>query len=156
MKAFDDGSFVKARVSYNDQTDNDFNIVTKGEFEAAPRSDRALDALTGIPAKDIDFGGALGGWRKDWLTYLNGHVMLSDALSLDVNPYYQTLEEESFRYQDRQRVLTGGDPRAVTGYNANGGADAPGPDHAPQQQRRGRSGRHARHPARSRALWRDR
>lgn len=125
VKAFDDGSFLKARVSYNDQTDNDFNIVTKGEFQAAPRSDRALDALTGIPAKDIDFGGALGGWRKDWLTYLNGHVVLNDALSLDVNPYYQTLEGESFRYQDRQRVLAGGDPRAVTGYNANGGAVRP-------------------------------
>lgn len=125
VKAFDNGSFVKARVSYNDQTDNDFNIVTKGEFEAAPRSDRALDALTGIPARDVDFGGALGGWRKDWLTYLNGHFVLSDVLSVDVNPYYQTLEGESFRYQDRQRVLTGGNPRAVTGYNVNGGAVRP-------------------------------
>ncbi|WP_165190530.1 TonB-dependent receptor [Caulobacter soli] len=125
VKDFDNGSFLKARVSYNDQTDNDFNIVTKGEFEAAPRSDRALDALTGIPAKDIDFGGALGGWRKDWLTYLNGHFKLNDTLSLDVNPYYQTLDGESFRYQDRQRILAGGDPRAVTGYNANGGAIRP-------------------------------
>jgi outer membrane receptor protein involved in Fe transport len=125
VKDFDNGSFVKARVSYNDQTDNDFNIVTKGEFEAAPRSDRALDAITGVPAKDIDFGGALGGWRKDWLTYLNGHFKLTDTVSLDVNPYYQTLDGESFRYQDRQRILTGGDPRAVTGYNANGGAIRP-------------------------------
>ena len=125
VKDFDNGSFVKARVSYNDQKDNDFNIVTKGEFEAAPRSDRALDALTGIPAKDIDFGGALGGWRKDWLAYLNGHFALTDAVSLDVNPYYQTLDGESFRYQDRQRILTGGNPRAVTGYNANGGAVRP-------------------------------
>jgi len=125
VKDFDNGSFLKARVSYNDQTDNDFNIVTKGEFEASPRSDRALDAITGIPAKDVDFGGALGGWRKDWLTYANSHIVLSDALSLDVNPYYQSLKGESFRYQDRQRVLTGGDPRAVTGYNANGGAVRP-------------------------------
>ncbi|WP_227878831.1 TonB-dependent receptor [Caulobacter segnis] len=125
VKAFDNGSFLKARVSYNDQTDNDFNIVTKGEFEASPHSDRALDAITGIPAKDVDFGGALGGWRKDWLTYANSHMVLSDALSLDVNPYYQSLKGESFRYQDRQRVLTGGDPRAVTGYNANGGAVRP-------------------------------
>jgi outer membrane receptor protein involved in Fe transport len=125
VKDFDGGSFLKARVAYNDQTDNDFNIVTKGEFEAAPRSDRALDAITGIPARDVDFGGALGGWRKDWLTYANGHFVLSDTLSLDVNPYYQTLRGESFRYQDRQRILTGGDPRAVTGYNANGGAVRP-------------------------------
>ncbi len=125
VKAFDNGAFVKARVSYNDQTDNDFNIVTKGEFEASPRSDRALDAITGIPARDVDFGGALGGWRKDWLAYVNSHVVLSDTLSLDVNPYYQSLDGESFRYQDRQRILTGGDPRAVTGYNANGGAVRP-------------------------------
>lgn len=125
VKAFDNGSFVKARVSYNDQTDNDFNIVTKSEFEASPRSDRALDAITGIPAKDIDFGGALGGWRKDWLAYANSHFVLSDTLSFDVNPYYQNLKGESFRYQDRQRILTGGNPRAVTAYNANGGAVRP-------------------------------
>lgn len=125
LKEFDDGSSIQARVSYNDQTDNDFNIVTKGEFEAAPRSDRALDAVTGIPAKDIDFGGALGGTRKDWLAYVNGRFKLSDTITLSVNPYYQTLKGESFRYQDRQRILTGGDPRAVTGYNANGGAVRP-------------------------------
>ena len=125
VKEFADGSFLKARVSYNDQTDNDFNIVTKGEFDAAPRSDRALDALTGVPARDIDFGGALGGSRKDWLAYVNSHVRLTDAISLNVNPYYQSLEGESFRYQDRQRILTGGDPRAVTGYNAAGGAVRP-------------------------------
>ncbi len=125
VKAFDNGSFVKARVSYNDQADNDFNIVTKGEFEASPRSDRAFDAITGVPARDVDFGGALGGWRKDWLAYVNSHVVLSDTLSLDVNPYYQSLDGESFRYQDRQRILTGGDPRAVTGYNVNGGAVRP-------------------------------
>jgi iron complex outermembrane receptor protein len=110
VKDFDDGSSIQARISYNDQTDNDFNIVTKGEFEAAPRSDRALDAITGIPAKDIDFGGALGGTRKDWLGYVNGRFKLSDKVTLSVNPYYQTLKGESFRYQDRQRILTGGDP----------------------------------------------
>jgi outer membrane receptor protein involved in Fe transport len=125
VKDFDNGSMIQARVSYNDQTDNDFNIVTKGEFEAAPRSDRALDALTGIPARDIDFGGALGGTRNDWLAYVNGRFKLSENVTLSVNPYYQTLEGESFRYQDRQRVLTGGNPRAVTGYNANGGAVRP-------------------------------
>lgn len=125
VKDFDNGSMIQARVSYNDQTDNDFNIVTKGEFEATPRSDRALDAITGVPARDIDFGGALGGTRKDWLAYVNGRFKLSDKVTLGVNPYYQTLEGESFRYQDRQRILTGGNPRAVTSYNANGGAVRP-------------------------------
>ncbi|CAN5528270.1 TonB-dependent receptor [soil metagenome] len=125
VRDFDNGSSIQARVSYNDQTDNDFNIVTKGEFLAAPRSDRALDAITGIPAKDIDFGGALGGTRKDWLGYVNGRFNLSDTVTLSINPYYQTLKGESFRYQDRQRILTGGDPRAVTSYNANGGAVRP-------------------------------
>ncbi len=125
VKDFANGSFLKARVSYNDQTDNDFNIVTRGEFEADPKSDRALDVITGIPARDIDFGGALGGWRKDWMAYLNGRLQVSNDISLDVNPYYQTLDGESFRYQDRQRVLSGGDPRAVSSYNANGGAVRP-------------------------------
>lgn len=125
VKAFEDGSSLTGRLSYNDQTDNDFNIVTKGEFLATPHSDRALDDLTGIPARDIDFGGALGGKRKDLLAYINGRFKLAENVTLGVNPYYQTLKGESYRYQDRQRILTGGDPRAVTSYNAAGGAVRP-------------------------------
>lgn len=124
-KLFDNGSSIQGRVSYNDQTDNDFNIVTKGEFEADPHSDQATDAVSGVPAKDVNFGGALGGVRKDLLAYVNGRFVLSDRITLSLNPYYQTLDGESFRYQDRARRLTGADPRAVTGYNANGGAIRP-------------------------------
>lgn len=125
VQEFDGGSSIKARVSWNDQKDNDFNIVTLGEFLADPNSDRALDALTGIPAKDIDFGGALGGTRKDVMAYLNATWQVNDGLKISVNPYYQTLDGESFRYQDRQRRLTGSDPRAVTSYGATGGAVRP-------------------------------
>ena len=122
---FADGSRIQGRVSYNDQTDNDFNIVTRGEFEADPHGDQATDAVSGIPAQDVNFGGALGGTRKDLLAYLNGSFVLGDRVTLSLNPYYQTLDGESFRYQDRARRLTGTDPRAVTGYNANGGAVRP-------------------------------
>jgi len=124
-RTFDNGSSVQGRVSYNDQADNDFNIVTKGEFEADPHGDQATDAATGIPAQDVNFGGALGGTREDLLAYVNGSFVLSDRITLSLNPYYQTLDGESFRYQDRARRLTGTDPRAVTGYNANGGAIRP-------------------------------
>lgn len=124
-KTFDNGSLIQARVSYNDQADNDFNIVTLGEFEADRRSDRATDAITGIPAVDVNYGGALGGAREDLLAYVNGRFVLGERVTLSVNPYYQTLNGESFRYQDRARALSGGDPRAVTGYNANGGAIRP-------------------------------
>lgn len=125
VKDFDDGGFIKLRGSYNDQSDNDFNIVTLGEFEADPRNDRASDVLSGIPARDIDFGGALGGTREDLLVYLNTKFILAEGVNFSLNPYFQTLRGESFRYQDRQRRLTGGDPRAVTGYNALGGAIRP-------------------------------
>ncbi|MFV3075569.1 TonB-dependent receptor [Niveispirillum fermenti] len=125
VKQFEQGSSISARVSYNDQTDNDFNIVTRTEYLADRRNDRASDALTGIPARDVDFGGALGGTREDWLAYVNARLVLTDSLTLSINPYYQTLDGESFRYQDRSRILAGGDPRAVTGYNANGGAVRP-------------------------------
>jgi iron complex outermembrane recepter protein len=125
VKDFEDGGFIKLRAAYNDQFDNDFNIVTLGEFLAEPRNDRAGDVITGIPARDIDFGGALGGSREDILVYLNTKFMLTEGVSFNVNPYYQTLRGESFRYQDRQRRLTGGDPRAVTGFNALGGAIRP-------------------------------
>jgi outer membrane cobalamin receptor len=125
VQEFDGGSSIKARVSWNDQKDNDFNIITLGEFLADPNSDRALDTLTGIPARDIDFGGALGGTRKDVMAYLNATWRVNDGLEITLNPYHQTLDGESFRYQDRQRRLTGSDPRAVTSYGATGGAIRP-------------------------------
>ncbi|MET0497870.1 MAG: TonB-dependent receptor [Steroidobacteraceae bacterium] len=125
VQRWDDGSFLKARASYNDQSDNDFNIVTLGEFRANPDSDRATDRLSGIPAQDVDFGGALGGTREDFLVYLNGRWQISEHSRLDFNPYFQSLDGESYRYQDRSRLLTGGNPRAVTGYGATGGAVRP-------------------------------
>ena len=125
VKDLDDGGFIKLRASYNDQRDNDFNIIALGEFLEDPRDDRATDELTGIPNIDRDFGGALGGTREDFLIYANTKFMLTDDLSFSVNPYFQTLDGESFRYQDRQRRLSGGDPRAVLGYNALGGATRP-------------------------------
>jgi iron complex outermembrane receptor protein len=125
VQNFDDGSFLKARVSWNDQKDNDFNIISLAEFRADKRSDRASDVLTGIPARDLDFGAALGGSREDVMAYLNAGWQLDPKVMLTVNPYYQTLRGESFRYQDRARSLAGGNPYAVTGYNANGGAIRP-------------------------------
>lgn len=125
VKDLADGGFIKFRAAYNDQRDNDFNIISLAEFKADPRDDRALDELTGIPARDIDFGGALGGTRKDFLAYFNTKFYLTENLTFSLNPYYQQLRGESSRYQDRQRRLSGGDPAAVTGYNALGGAIRP-------------------------------
>lgn len=125
VKDFDDGSFIKFRAAYNDQTDNDFNIISLAEFVADPRNDRALDALTGIPARDLDFGGALGGTRQDFLAYVNTKFNITDNFTFSLNPYYQQLRGESYRYQDRQRRLSGGNSSAVTGYNALGGAIRP-------------------------------
>jgi iron complex outermembrane recepter protein len=59
------------------------------------------------------------------MAYLNGRWQVSDTLRLSLNPYFQSLDGESFRYQDRGRRLTGTDPRAVTGYTATGGAIRP-------------------------------
>lgn len=125
VQKFAGGSFVKARVAWNDQQDNDFNIVSLAEFRAAPRSDQATDRLSGIPAVDVNYGGALGGTRQDLLAYANMGLQLGDKVLLTLNPYYQTLRGESLRYQDRARVLAGGDPYAVLGYTATGGARRP-------------------------------
>lgn len=125
VQRWDNGSFIKVRGSFNDQQDNDFNIITLDEFRSDSDNDRASDALSGIPARDVDFGGALGGTREDRLFYVNGRWQASDTVQLNLNPYYQSLKGESFRYQDRQRVLTGADPYAVTGYGPTGGAIRP-------------------------------
>ena len=122
VKAFENGSTVALRSSFNDLEDNDFNIITLDEFNDDPDSDRAGDVVTGVPSIDADFGGALGGVREDWLTYVNANIIVADNFEVSVNPYYHTLRGESFRYQDSQSVLEGGDPRAVDGYDANGGA----------------------------------
>ena len=118
-------STVRFRASLNDRADNDFNIITLDEFREDPRSDRATDAVSGIPNVDADFGGALGGTREDLLLYMNGDFQLSDKVLLQVNPYVHSLKGESLRYQNRQRDLEGGDPRAVLGYDGNGGAMRP-------------------------------
>jgi iron complex outermembrane recepter protein len=125
VKTFEGGSFLKARVAWNDQQDNDFNIISLAEFRANPRSDQATDKLSGIPAIDVNYGGALGGTRRDLLAYANMGLQLDEKVLLTVNPYYQTLRGESLRYQDRARSLAGGDPYAVLGYNATGGAIRP-------------------------------
>lgn len=113
------------RTSYNERDDNDFNIVSLAEFNADPHSDRARDRLTGIPGIDVDFGGALGGTREDLLVYLKGEFDLTDQFALTATPYYHSLNGESFRYQASQSDIEGADPRAVTGYDENGGAIRP-------------------------------
>ena len=125
VQALDNGSTIKFRSSYNYLKDNDFNIISLDEFNASPRSDRAGDVLTGVPNVDVDFGGALGGERHDWLVYLNADLVLSDTVSLKINPYLHTLRGESYRYQNEQQALDGEDPRAVLGYDETGGAIRP-------------------------------
>jgi len=94
------------RTSYNERDDNDFNIVSLDEFNANPTSDQATDMISGIPAVDADFGGALGGTREDLLIYLKGEFDLTDQLTLSATPYVHSLRGESFRYQDRQRAIS--------------------------------------------------
>jgi iron complex outermembrane receptor protein len=125
VKSFDNGSFIKARVSYNSQFDNDFNIVTLPQFKANPRSDNLNDRLTGIPNQDLNYGGTFGGARRDLLAYVNGRLVAGDHVTISVNPYYQTLDGYSLSYQNRHRQLAGNDPSAVLGYNATGGAIRP-------------------------------
>jgi len=124
-KEFDDGSFLKARIVYNRQFDNDFNIVTLPQFLANKHADGLTDVLTGIPNLDLLYGGTFGGKRKDLLAYGNGKLVLGDHVTLTANPYYQTLDGYSLSYQNRHRQLAGSDPYAVTGYAANGGALRP-------------------------------
>ena len=124
-KIFDDGSFLKARISYNRQFDNDFNIVTLPQFQSNGHSDFLNDTLTGIPARDALYGGTFGGGRKDFLAYVNAGAQITDDVLVTFNPYYQTLDGYSLSYQNRHRQLAGTDPYAVTGYDAIGGAIRP-------------------------------
>lgn len=125
VKDFDSGSYLKARVAYNHQFDNDFNIVTLAQFRANPHDDGLHDTYTGIPNQDLLYGGTFGGERKDFLAYVNAGIAIGDHIMFTANPYYQTLNGYSLSYQNRSRVLSGGDPTAVLGYTATGGAIRP-------------------------------
>ena len=113
-KVFEGGSTVDFRVSYNELEDNDFGIISLGDYMNDPRSDTVNDVFAGDP--DVDggftgFGGALGGTREDLLTYFNVGLALSDTSSLSINPYFHRLEGESYAYQTDSTTTVSGDPR---------------------------------------------
>lgn len=114
LKAFDNGAEIVYRYSFNELEDNDFGIVSLGDFENDPGSDTVNDFFAGDP--DIDggftgYGGALGGIREDELHYINARFPFSDTVRLSINPYFQTLEGESYAYQPDARVTASGNPR---------------------------------------------
>ena len=114
VKDFDTGSSLTYRISYNELQDNDFGIVSLGDFMNNPTSDTVNDVFAGDP--DIDggftgFGGALGGLREDLLTYFNVDLLVGDSLSLQINPYVHSLEGESYAYQSDSSITASGDPR---------------------------------------------
>ena len=114
VKDFASGSSAKWRLSYNELDDNDFGIVSLGDFMADPTSDTVNDVFAGDPDVDAGFtgfGGALGGVREDLLTYLNIDLALAETVTLSVNPYYHELEGESFAYQGDSTTTVSGDPR---------------------------------------------
>ena len=125
LQKFDNGSTISAHITTNHQFDNDFDIVTLPQYEANKRSDGANDVLTGKPSIDQNYGGTFGGLRNNTMAYINSDFVLGDKWHLKINPYYQTLRGYSLSYQTSQKILNGGNPFAVTSYNATGGAVRP-------------------------------
>lgn len=113
-KYFSSGSSVDFRLSYNELNDNDFGIVSLGDYLNSPTSDTVNDVFAGDP--DVDsgftgFGGALGGEREDLLAYFNIDLELSDTIKLSINPYLHKLDGESFAYQGDSTTTVSGNPR---------------------------------------------
>jgi iron complex outermembrane recepter protein len=101
-KEFNNGSTVRYRYSYNELEDNDFGIVSLGDFQNDPSSDTVNDFFTGNPSLDggfTGFGGALGGTREDHFTYFNIDLVINENINVSLNPYYHELAGESFAYQ---------------------------------------------------------
>ena len=114
QKEFTNGARIAYRFSYNKLEDNDFGIVSLGDFQNDPRSDTVNDFFAGDPSIDggfTGFGGALGGSREDKLQYVNATFPVGSKLSLSINPYRHTLRGESLAYQTQARVTASGDPR---------------------------------------------
>ena len=114
LKDFESGSSISYRLSYNELDDNDFGIVSLGDFLNDPTSDTVNDEFAGDPDVDGGFtgyGGALGGDREDILTYFNMDFVLSDSIGLSINPYYHKLDGKSNAYQTDSTTTESGDPR---------------------------------------------
>ena len=114
VKNFDSGASIRYRISYNELDDNDFGIVSLGDYRNNPASDTVNDVFAGDPGVDggfTGFGGALGGLREDLLTYLNADLVLSDSVGVSINPYYHDLQGESYAYQTESSTTESGDPR---------------------------------------------
>ena len=114
VRNFESGSSVRYRISYNDLEDNDFGIISLGDYRNNPTSDTVNDFFAGDPSVDggfTGFGGALGGLREDLLTYLNADIVLTETVGLSINPYFHELEGESYAYQTDSTTTESGDPR---------------------------------------------
>ncbi|MDE0452664.1 MAG: TonB-dependent receptor [Gammaproteobacteria bacterium] len=114
QKDFANGVRVAYRSSFNELEDNDFGIVSFGDFQNDPRSDTVNDFFAGDPSIDggfTGFGGALGGTREDKLHYVKATLPMASNLTLSITPYWHSLRGESLAYQTQARITASGDPR---------------------------------------------
>ena len=82
-----DNLTITGRLSYDDADEDNYNSVSKEEFDKNPRWDQLTWNWTGIPHYDQMFAEGWSTLRKNTLGYLKFEYALSPSIDIEVTPY---------------------------------------------------------------------
>jgi outer membrane cobalamin receptor len=126
------GSSLRATISYNDFTDNDYDAVAlravsaplyKATFEGNPETDGLTDHWTGDPAIDQNYRGTRGINSKDTLAHIDWTQRFGETGKFTLKPYLHKQDGNGWFYVPYSQlpsngvaystVAPGGSPTAV-------------------------------------------
>jgi iron complex outermembrane receptor protein len=111
------GSSLRATVSYNDFTDNDYDAVAlraisapfyKATFEGNPNTDGLTGRWTGDPAIDQNFRGTRGINSKDTLAHIDWTQRFGETGKFTLNPYIHKQEGNGWFYVPYEQLPANG------------------------------------------------
>ena len=85
-----DNLTITGRISYDDAEEDNYNSVTRAEFDETPDWDQLTWNWTGIPHYDQMFAEGWSTLRENTLGYVKFDYELSDSISFQITPYYHT------------------------------------------------------------------
>ena len=128
LQQFDGGSSLRATVSYNDMSSNDYDAVAlsarstgyKSNFETNPESDGLTDQWTGDPAKDQNYRRTRGIDSKELFAHVDGTLKLNELTTLTLKPYYHHQEGNGWFYVPYKQLPANGQLYSPVGATDKG------------------------------------
>ncbi len=128
LKEFEGKSSLRATISYNSFSDNDYDALAlravsapfyKANFATTPNTDGLTDAWTGNPAIDQNNRGTRGIDSREIFAHLDANIAFSDDLKLSVKPYYHHQEGNGWFYVPYVQLPTNGALYSAVPQGAN-------------------------------------